>query len=174
MARCKVCREKFEAKYFLQKACFNPACLAEWSKLDREKKSDVKHKAAKKRLKDNDKPFRDREAQKSFNAYIRARDILLPCISCGRHHTGQYHAGHYLSRGAHPELRFDELNCHKQCSSCNNHLSGNITNYRAALIKLIGQDNLDYLEGPHKPKKYTCAELKEIELMYKQKLKMLQ
>ena len=171
--KCKICKDVFTPRFFLQKACFNPACLAEWSKKDRESKADVKHKEAKRSLKDNDKKLREKTAQQSFNKYIRVRDDKLPCISCGRHHTGQYHAGHYRSRGAHPELRFEELNCHKQCAPCNNHLSGNISNYRPALITKIGQDKVDWIEGPHKPKKYTCAELKKIELKYKAKLKGL-
>lgn len=138
------------------------------------KKSDNKKYAKrKKELKDNDKSYRDKQAQSAFNAYIRARDDYLPCISCGRNHTGQYHAGHYRSRGAHPELRFEELNCHKQCAPCNNHLSGNISNYRPALIEKIGQEKVNWIEGPHEPKKYTCSELKEIELKYKSKLKQL-
>jgi len=173
MPRCKICRDKFEAKYFLQKACFNPACLAEWSRLDREKKADDKHKAKKKELKDNDKSFRAKQAQAAFNAYIRLRDDSDPCISCQRHHNGQYHAGHYRSVGAHPELRFEEFNNNKQCAPCNNHLSGNITDYRINLIKKIGLEKVEWIEGKHEPKKYTCAELKEIELKYKQKLKEL-
>ena len=137
------------------------------------KAGDKKHAKKKKELKDNDKPYREKCAQSAFNAFIRMRDDSLPCISCGRHHTGQYHAGHYRSRGAHPELRFEELNCHKQCAPCNNHLSGNIANYRPALIDKIGQEKLDWVEGPHEIIKYTCADLKEIELKYKQKLKAL-
>jgi len=171
MPRCKICRDKFEAKYFLQKACLNPACLAEWAKLDREKKAEIAHKVRKREFKDNDKSLRTKEAQKAFNAFIRARDNDLPCISCGRAHLGQYHAGHYKSTGSSPELRFEEINNNKQCAPCNNHLSGNIENYRINLIKKIGLDKVEWLEGPHEPKKYTCAELKEIELMYKQKIK---
>ena len=59
------------------------------------------------------------------------------------------------------------------CAPCNNHLSGNIADYRINLINKIGVEKLEWLEGPHKPKKYTCTELKEIELLYKQKLKDL-
>ncbi len=173
MARCKICKDKFEPRYFLQKTCIKPKCLAEWAKLEREKKADKVHAVKKRKMKDNDKSLREKGAQSAFNAWVRFRDNLLPCISCNRHHTGQYHAGHYRSRGAHPELRFEELNCHKQCAPCNNHLSGNISNYRPALIERIGQDKVDWIEGPHKPKKYTCAELKEIELLYKRKLKEL-
>ncbi len=173
MPKCKVCKVKFEAKYFLQKACLNPACLAEWAKMDREGKADKKHTAKKKEFKDNDKAHRAKMAQQAFNAYIRLRDNDSPCISCQRFHTGQYHAGHYRSVGAHPELRFEELNNNKQCAPCNNHLSGNIADYRINLIKKIGIEKLDWLEGPHEPKKYTCSELKEIELLYKQNIKDL-
>ena len=75
-----------------------------------------------------------REAQSAFNSFIRLRDADLPCVSCGRYHGGQYHAGHYLSVGAHPELRFNELNVNKQCAPCNTHLSGNAVRYRVGLI----------------------------------------
>ena len=135
------------------------------------KANDKKHIKKKKELKDNDKSFRDKQAQAAFNAYVRFRDADDNCISCGRNHAGQYHAGHFRSRGAHPELRFEELNCHKQCAPCNNHLSGNISNYRPALIAKIGQEKVDWIEGQHKIVKYTCSELKKIELKYKQKLK---
>lgn len=152
----------------------NINCATSHGYKNKDKGAKIKHTAQKKGLKDNDKPYRDKCAQAAFNAYIRFRDSELCCISCGRHHTGQYHAGHYRSRGAHPELRFEELNCHKQCSPCNNHLSGNISNYRPALIDKIGVDNVEWIEGPHEPKKYTCTELKEIELLYKRKLKEIQ
>ena len=173
MAKCKVCKVKFDPRFFLQKTCIEPKCLAEWQKIEREAKADKVHSKKKKELKDNDKSYRAKIAQQSFNAYIRVRDNDDPCISCQRHHTGQYHAGHYRSVGAHPELRFEEYNNNKQCAPCNNHLSGNIADYRINLIKKIGLDKVEWLEGPHEPKKYTCAELKEIELLYKQKLKDL-
>ncbi len=64
------------------------------------------------------------QAQKAFNAYIRARDAGLPCISCGETnppdlHGGQWDCGHFKTVGAYPELRFEERNAHKQCKSCN-------------------------------------------------------
>jgi len=178
LPRCKVCREKFEAKYFLQKACFNPSCLAEWAKTEREKEADKKHIKRKKEFNDNDKSLRKKAAQKAFNAYIRFRDSGLACISCGNMpNSSSYiggsgiHAGHFKSCGAHSELRFNELNCHVQCFRCNVHLSGNIKGYRPALINKIGLDKVEWLEGEHEPKKYTCKELKEIELKYKKLIK---
>jgi hypothetical protein len=103
-----------------------------------------------------------KEAQAAFNAWIRVRDEDLPCISCGTTEAGQWHAGHYRTTAAAPELRFDENNCHKQCAQCNNYKSGNISEYRPNLIDRIGQEELDKLEGPHEPKRYTIEDLKVI------------
>ena len=114
-----------------------------------------------------------REAQVAFNAYIRERDKDEPCISCGRFHTGQWHAGHYRSVGSHPALRYSELNVHKQCAPCNNHKSGNVVEYRINLSEKIGAKALEWLEGPHEQQKYTIEELQQIKSTYKQKLKEL-
>ena len=114
-----------------------------------------------------------REAQTAFNAWVRERDAELPCVSCGRSHEGQYHAGHYLSVGASPELRFEPLNVHKQCAPCNNHLSGNLVNYRISLPQRIGQEKVDWLEGPHEPRRYTIDELKAITAEYRAKTREL-
>lgn len=136
---------------------------------EREKRKELRK--AKERLKTRSELARD--AQRDFNAYIRERDRDLPCISCGRHHEGQYHAGHYRTVGANPELRFEELNCHKQCAPCNNHKSGDIVNYRINLVKRIGQDAVYWLEGPHEPKKYTADELRELAAYYRKKAREL-
>lgn len=114
-----------------------------------------------------------KEAQAAFNAWIRLRDDALPCISCGRHHQGQWHAGHYLSTGARPELRFEPDNVHKQCQPCNTHLHGNLVLYRLALIEKIGLDRVEWLEGPHEPQKWTIEDLKTIKADYGAKTKAL-
>jgi hypothetical protein len=114
-----------------------------------------------------------RETQVVFNEWIRLRDAALPCVSCGRHHEGQYHAGHYRTVGANPELRFEPLNVWKQCAPCNNHKSGDIVNYRIELVKRIGGDKVDWLEGPHEPKRYTIEELKTIKAEYRAKTREL-
>ena len=112
-----------------------------------------------------------KEAQTAVNAWVRYRDRDLPCVSCGRMHQGQWHAGHLLSTGARPELRFDEKNIWKQCSACNLHLSGNIVLYRAELVRRIGLAEVERLEGPQPPKKYSIPELKAIRDEYKTRLK---
>lgn len=122
-------------------------------------------KAAKERVKSRSDYLK--EAQQAFNAYIRERDALLPCVSCGRHHEGQYHAGHYRTVGANPELRFEPLNVWKQCAPCNNHKSGDIVNYRIELVRRIGPEKVEWLEGQHNAKKYTIEQLQEIKVHYR-------
>ncbi|MNF83417.1 Bacteriophage Lambda NinG protein [compost metagenome] len=122
-------------------------------------------RAAKERIKPRSQYVR--EAQQAFNEWIRLRDAVLPCVSCGRHHEGQYHAGHYRTVGANPELRFEPLNVAKQCAPCNNHKSGDIVNYRIELVKRIGAERVEWLEGPHKPQRYTIEDLKKIKADYR-------
>ncbi|MCU6671385.1 recombination protein NinG [Enterobacteriaceae bacterium H4N4] len=114
-----------------------------------------------------------KQAQQVFNEFIRYRDRHLTCVSCDRHHDGQYHAGHFRTTGANPELRFNEDNCHKQCSVCNNHLSGNLTAYRLALIAKIGQARFDVLMGPHELPKWKRDDYIQIRDEYRAKLKEL-
>jgi len=159
----------------------NYDCAIEYAKKKSAKDSKAKakkekqdHAAAKRSLKDNDKSFQVKKTQKIFNYYIRLRDNSNPCISCGRFHSGQYHAGHYRTAGANPELRFDDRNCHKQCSTCNNHLSGNLVKYRIRLISKYGNKLVDWLEGPHEPKRYTIDNLKTIQKWFKRKTKRLE
>ena len=123
-------------------------------------------KAAKEKIKTRAEHMKD--AQTAFNAWVRARDAGLPCISCGTTADIQYAAGHFRSAGGHPELRFEPLNVHLQCNrNCNMAKSGNLGPYRVELIKRIGQEKVDWLEGPHKPKRYTIDDLKAIKAHYR-------
>jgi hypothetical protein len=108
-----------------------------------------------------------RETQAVVNEFIRLRDAHLPCVSCGRFHDGQWHAGHYRSAGGHPELRFEALNIWRQCAPCNTHKSGDLVNYRVELIRRIGPEKVEWLEGPHEPQRYTIEDLKAIKAKYR-------
>ncbi len=139
---------------------------------NKDKGRKIRHTEQKKEFKSNDKALRLKCAQSAFNAFIRERDKLLDCISCDKDYSwfGQWHAGHYKTTKARPDIRFNEDNCHKQCSVCNNFLSANLDEYRPRLIDKIGQDRFLALTL-NRIKRYTCEELKEIELKYKKKLK---
>lgn len=129
----------------------------------------MRHRDRKKALKTRSQHLAD--LQTVFNRYIRMRDQNRPCISCGRHHNGQYHAGHFRSVGACPELRFNEDNVHKQCSVCNNHKSGNQQQYRLGLLERIGEARLEFLEASHPPQKLTIEEIDVLRKEYLQKIK---
>ena len=171
---CQSCKTKFKPQRIGQRVC-SPECALAKTKADGVKAREEAHRARKRELRNNDRGFQVREAQKAFNKFIRERDIGKPCISCGRHHAGQYHAGHYRTTAAQPALRFNELNCHKQCAPCNNHKSGNITEYRIELVKRIGEPLVEWLEIDHKlPSKWTIPELKAIRKYYTEAVKQIQ
>jgi hypothetical protein len=105
-----------------------------------------------------------KEAERHCNRYVRMRDAHLPCISCGTTNPSiQYAAGHFRTVKAAPQLRFNLDNIHKQCNSnCNNHLSGNIANYRPRLIKRIGLQRVEALENNNEIHRYTIDEAKAV------------
>ena len=171
MKKCRVCKTKFEPFNSLQQVC-STACALQKAQKDFQKDAERKAKEQRKWIREQKAKVKSRgehlkEAQQAFNAYIRERDRHRPCISCGTYTAGRYHAGHYRTTKAAPELRFEELNCHKQCAQCNNFDSGNIVEYRISLIQRIGQEAVDWLEGPHEAKHYATDELKEIKRKYR-------
>ena len=168
--KCSYCRNEFVPERMGQRVCCI-SCAVSIAKKKREKVEKANDRKKREALKSRAQWAR--EAQSAVNAYIRKRDEDKPCISCGRYHQGQLHAGHYLSRGAHPELSMDERNIHKQCQPCNVHLSGNQIEYRKGLISRYGVEYVEWLEGPHEPAKHTIDDLKAIKATYVQKLKEL-
>lgn len=178
--RCPICRVMFSPTRDAQAVCGEIECaiahgVSEHGKAHARKAlEDFERreiKVRKEALKSRAEHLKD--TQIAFNAWVRERDAELPCISCGRHHQGKYDAGHYRTVGSNPALRFEPLNCHRQCSPCNTQLSGNIVNYRIALVKRIGGEQVEWLEGPHEPKKYTVEELKALTADYRAKTKEL-
>lgn len=169
--KCKSCGKEFTPFRALQRVC-SPVCAYDLVQSDKKKARKKETRQMRERIKS--KSEWAKEAQAAFNKFIRLRDASEPCISCGRHHAGQYHAGHYKTVGAAPELRFEELNCHKQCAPCNNHLSGNLINYRVRLIEKIGIDSVEWIEGAHDLKNYDIDDLKIIKRCYARKARELE
>ena len=177
MKKCKVCRTPFEPRLPMAQVCSIDCArsLAVFVRGKAEKQAAIKQRKADRERKEKLKSRSElaREAQAAFNAWVRLRDADKPCISCGRHHEGQYHAGHYLSVGARPELRYEPINVWKQCAPCNTHLSGNAVLFRQALVREIGLERVEWLEWPHPAKKYTADELKAIRDEYRAKAREL-
>ena len=168
--KCAVCPTRFVPSNTLQKVC-GPRCALELVNRGKQKAKKAEIRKRKQSLKS--RSDYEKDAQRDFNKWIRERDHGLPCISCGRYHRGQWHAGHYRTVGGNPELRFEPLNCHRQCAPCNNHKSGDIVNYRISLIARIGEAAVAWLEGPHAPKKYSVEQLIEIASHYRAKAREL-
>ncbi len=174
---CKVCRAKFIPLKPLQAVC-GLRCAQSYAWREKTKTEVAHAKAERKEIRAKRESIKTRaqwmrEAQTAVNAYVRIRDDKEPCISCGRYHDGQYHGGHYRSTGSSPALRFDLANIHKQCMPCNTHLHGNLIPYRVNLIQKIGLVEVERLEGPQEPKKYSIDELKAIIQTYRAKTKEL-
>ena len=173
--KCKVCSNSYAPTQPLQRVC-GVSCAIEYNH-----RVDAKHaeKGRKMALRQRKESLRSKNdwlklAQVEFNKYIRARDADLPCISCGRHHTGQYHAGHYRTTAAQPALRFNEIGCHKQCMPCNTHKSGNISEYRIGLINKIGIELVEWLEIDHpRTTSWTVPEIQALRKYYREATKLL-
>ena len=177
-ARLYKCREKAEGCHgdyvkivSFQTTCRNPLCglkKAQRDRAKREAKARAKRVSETREYKEKAKTRTEwlSDAQNAFNKFIRARDKDKPCISCGRYVAGQYCAGHFYTRKARPDLRFNEDNVHKQCNfHCNNNLSGNIENYRPSLIEKIGQERFDALQVVGRSN-WSIDEIKEIKRRY--------
>lgn len=175
---CKHCGEKFKPSMTTQKVC-SVACAIAVAPAGREKavkaiQANARKEHAAQKEKTKRKGDHAREAQQIFNQWIRLRDQGQPCISCGTTADVQMCAGHYRTVGANPELRFEPLNVHLQCNrNCNMGLSGNILGYRPRLIEKIGLEAVEWLEGPHEPKRYTIADFQAIKAEYRVKIKQL-
>ncbi|MDM3131968.1 recombination protein NinG [Citrobacter sp. CK205] len=174
--KCKVCNEWFIPAYDNIRWCcpehgaIYAMDLRAKEKVKAEAKSiKEKHKAEKadrKRLRERRKdvkPLRHwvQMTQRAFNDW--RREMLLSdgngCISCGTKTAFAWHAGHYRTTAAAPQLRFNPDNVWLQCSACNVHKSGNIEAYRVALVELIGEERVLALESNNKTHRYTREEL---------------
>ena len=171
---CRQCGEEFTPSRPLQSVCNLNCAIAS----SREKAIVEAARIEAKRIRERKVELKPRskwlqEAQAAVNAYVRVRDAHLPCISCQRHHTGQYHAGHYRSVGAMPSLRFNLWNIHKQDSACNAQLSGNLIEYRINLVKKLGIERVQWLEGNHPVRSFNIVYLRRIRKIFTKRAKHL-
>ncbi len=177
--KCRECGNKFKPSMTTQTSCSPICAIAQGKKKvarDKQELQKVERKQSRARV-ESVQPlsYYHKKAQAAFNGFIRERDAGLPCISCGKPDNGshQRHASHFRSIGACRDLRYDEMNVHASCSVCNNHMSGNIAGYTPALIDKIGQDEVDRINGPHSPKKWTREELISLAEEYRKKTRDL-
>ena len=190
--KCRNCGKSFNPFSSIAVAC-SPKCAIDLVEERKEKMSIKQSKLDRKATRERKQALKSKsdwlkECQTAFNAFIRARDVGNVCISCGKskeelkiNHIISMVCGHFLSVGAHGELRFNALNAHLQCTRCNGGAGkyGNFNNkeltvtqnYRARLIDKIGQAKVDWLEGPQQAHNLTVEDIKEIKQYYKEQIK---
>ena len=178
MCKNPACGISFQPQRLGQAVC-SPACALTIKDVNQQKARKSLALVERREIKVRKEKLKSRadhlkDTQQAFNAWVRARDAGQPCISCGTTADVQYCAGHYRTTAAAPELRFEPLNVNLQCNrNCNMGKSGNLLGYRPGLIKKIGIEAVEWLEGPHEAKKYTVEELKAMTAEYRAKTREL-
>lgn len=170
MRKCKICKEKFKPRFStLQATCLNPDCIIEYAKQVNEKTQKTEMKRRKSEL--MTLAEWKKKLQAVFNKFIRTRDANKPCISCGKPLKGKFDAGHYYSVGSTPNLRFNEMNVHGQCVTCNQFRHGNLLAYREGLINRIGLASVEQLDVDKTQEvRYTIPEIQALINHYKNKI----
>lgn len=149
MPRCKLCKDKFNPKYFLQKMCMEKEeCIAAeielkkatiWKDKRKEWKIETHAKEHKKALQDEiNKLSRMIDTAQGFNT----------CIDCGTHFgANQIDACHLHSRGANSTLKYNLHNLHSGHNHCNVWNTKHEGNYKMGLEKRYGKDYLLMVEN---------------------------
>lgn len=183
-AKCKQCRQSFDAKgnTLIDRFC-NLDCAVAYGLAKKEKVAKRKLvveraelKARKEKLKT--KSYWVREAQAVWNAYVRWRDYGKPCASCGvvmRHIPGGHNidCSHYRSVGSAPHLRFHLHNAAAACVRCNRDLSGNVVELRKGLIARIGLEKVEAIEANNVVRKFDIEYLVRLKRIFTKKLNRL-
>lgn len=182
--RCKACKTIFTPSRRLQAVC-SPACAHRLVQIQNAKAlaqaALESRKATRARLEEM-KPlsFWVKKAQAVFNGYVRLRDITAGhgCIDCRMPFEpnkpgGSVDAGHYLSRGSAPHLKFDERNVFAQRKNCNRPGGATRDDFRAGVIDRIGLAAVEALESDQTVKQYRREDLKEIVQTYAAKTREL-
>ncbi len=85
---------------------------------------------------------------KVFNAFICVRDRYKPCISCGKPLApGETQCGHFRTKAAASQLRYNADNAHGQCDDCNCRLSGNRVKMEEGMVFRIGAEKVEALKN---------------------------
>lgn len=189
LKKCKVCGTKYPPFNGLQRVCGVPCAMVE-AKAKRARDDAKKAAESRRRTKRQKEAIKTKgqliaDAWAWCSRYIRERDKAEPCISCGRYDNeiteplrgGKWDAGHWKGKGAYPELRFHQMNIHKQCKSCNGG-SGKYAGksrsvsegYRTRLTEKIGVKMMEYFDGPESKHAQHLShdDIREIKEHYKQ------
>lgn len=145
------------------------------------------------KIKKQNVAWQHKQTQKAFNRmrvlqeflWFKSRGLEPTCISCGKVKGGDHWCcGHFKTRGAQSNLRYDTKNTFLQHNvRCNMHLSGNIEGtrttpgYKKGLVDRFGDDDglaiISYCESRTEPKKWTWQELEEMRKEFNKNIRNL-
>lgn len=198
--RCPTCRVMFTPARISQAVCGEIECAIAHGQSEKGKETARKAladvgrreiKVRKEALKSRSDHLKD--AEKAVRDYRRTYELSIGsgCISCGESQEviraaqgwkvgGAFDAGHFMGKGARPELRMVPENIWLQCKACNSgsymHARKGYTvsvGFRAGLVARIGLEAVEALEADHEPRKYTVDQLKAITAEYRAKTREL-
>jgi glutaredoxin len=199
--RCPHCKKKLDAGQRIHPECIDDYAEAQAAKAEREqaKKARAAAKVERAETKRRKLAIKTRaewlaEAKKLVQKRRRLEELAKGngCMSCGRSQSevmgtdgwkpgGAWDGGHFMSKGARPELALEPLNIWLQCKSCNGGSGkyarkGYTVNaaFEVNLIASEGAELVDWLKGPHDPKHFSVDDLITICAQERQKLKELQ
>jgi hypothetical protein len=197
--KCKnpACGISFPPQRLGQAVC-SPKCALAMAPANSERASKAIAQLGRREIKVRKEALKSRgdhlkDAEKAVRDYRRTYELSIGsgCISCGESQEsilaaqgwktgGAFDAGHFLGKGARPELRLVPSNIWLQCKSCNAgsskyaHKGATVSQaFRAGLIARIGLDAVEALEADHEPRKHTVDELKAITAEYRAKTREL-
>jgi len=122
------------------------------------------------------------ELDRVFSLYIKLRDSdingIVTCPLCNKKmHWKDSDCMHFIPRANH-SVRWDEMNCHAGCITCNRYLDGNLVKFEDYLVEKYGRDEVECLKARgHSTLKLFQWELENYITVYKNRitgLKVLQ
>jgi hypothetical protein len=191
------CGERFLAMRPMQAAC-GPECaavmaVAKRQRAERKAKADEVKKDRAKREAMKTRSELLAEAKREVQRFRRLEELAKGsgCISCKRSQAevqgtegwkpgGAWDGGHFLGKGARPELALEPMNIWLQCKSCNGG-SGQYARkgytvhaaFRINLIDRIGLAAVEALEADHAPRHHSADDLKAIRDTYRARAREL-
>lgn len=163
--KCKWCKEFVEAESGVKVPtgffCSHDHMM-QWvndrQQRQRQKEQNKSNKGRKQKRRAKVKELRTRtewytKLQTLVNQYVRYRDREEPCCTCGNINPNiKYDAGHFHTKKARPDIRFELTNIHKQCSlNCNVHGSGMRNEYEKFIAEKYGSEHVGYLKEVKRP-----------------------
>ena len=183
---CKVCKCKFQPHMSMATVCGVP-CAQALAVSIRGKAAKIaaikdKRETKAKIIANKPRSYWLAKAKRAVQKSRRLEELSKGrgCMSCGRsqHQVtngdaykpgGFWDGGHFLSKGARPELSLEPKNVWLQCKTCNAG-SGKYAkkshtvnqSFRANLIASEGLELVEWLESPHELKHYSTQQIQAI------------